>query len=130
MTRGTDAIAAERERQIVEEGYTVEGDRNQGDLLARAGVEYANVAVSVLRSGPGAAQFDPPLRWNWPWSNEFWKPTGDPVRDLIKAGALIAAAIDSLTEYDVCTCPSGDGSLRWPCPQHPPTNQTNGDRDV
>ena len=20
-----------------------------------------------------------------------------------------------------CTCPSGDGSLRWPCPQHPPT---------
>lgn len=21
---------------------------------------------------------------------------------------------------EVCTCPSGDGSLRWPCPQHPP----------
>lgn len=20
-----------------------------------------------------------------------------------------------------CTCPSGDGSLRWPCPIHPPT---------
>ena len=19
-----------------------------------------------------------------------------------------------------CTCPSGDGSLRWPCPDHPP----------
>lgn len=19
----------------------------------------------------------------------------------------------------VCSCPSGDGSLRWPCPQHP-----------
>lgn len=19
-----------------------------------------------------------------------------------------------------CTCPSGDGSLRWPCPVHPP----------
>lgn len=19
-----------------------------------------------------------------------------------------------------CTCPSGDGSLRWPCPKHPP----------
>lgn len=19
-----------------------------------------------------------------------------------------------------CTCPSGDGSLRWPCPEHPP----------
>jgi hypothetical protein len=22
-----------------------------------------------------------------------------------------------------CTCPSGDGSLRWPCPAHPPTPQ-------
>ncbi|OQS36116.1 ead/Ea22-like family protein [Chromobacterium haemolyticum] len=20
-----------------------------------------------------------------------------------------------------CTCPSGDGSLRWPCPRHPPS---------
>lgn len=23
--------------------------------------------------------------------------------------------------YLECTCPSGDGSLRWPCPVHPPT---------
>ena len=22
-----------------------------------------------------------------------------------------------------CTCPSGDGSLRWPCPAHPPTQE-------
>lgn len=21
---------------------------------------------------------------------------------------------------EACTCPSGDGSLRWPCPKHPP----------
>lgn len=21
-----------------------------------------------------------------------------------------------------CTCPSGDGSLRWPCPVHPPAS--------
>lgn len=25
-----------------------------------------------------------------------------------------------------CTCPSGDGSLRWPCPQHPPTTEPGG----
>lgn len=24
------------------------------------------------------------------------------------------------TIKDNCTCPSGDGSLRWPCPKHPP----------
>lgn len=98
MTEGTDMIAAERGRQITDEGYSPENDRHQGDLLARAGVEYANVAVAVLRNGPEAANFDPPLRWNWPWSNDFWKPSGDPIRDLTKAGALIAAAIDSLID--------------------------------
>lgn len=97
-SRGVQLIATERSRQVTNEGHTAEGDRHQGDLLARAGVEYANVAVSVLRSGPDAAHFDPPLRWNWPWSNEFWKPSEDPIRDLTKAGALIAAAIDSLIE--------------------------------
>ncbi|MCK2024595.1 hypothetical protein KZC52_16830 [Microbacterium sp. kSW2-24] len=97
-SRGVDLIAQERTRQIADEGHTPEGDRHQGDLLARAGVEYANVAVAVLRGGPEAAHFDPPLRWNWPWSNEFWKPSEDPIRDLTKAGALIAAAIDSLID--------------------------------
>lgn len=24
-----------------------------------------------------------------------------------------------------CTCPSGDGSLRWPCPAHPPESAEN-----
>jgi hypothetical protein len=23
----------------------------------------------------------------------------------------------------LCTCPSGDGSLRWPCPSHPPEKE-------
>ncbi|MGH3703011.1 MAG: hypothetical protein ACRDT9_00140 [Agromyces sp.] len=63
---------------------------------ASAGIEYARVAADEILSGPEAAKFDPPLRWGWPWADEFWKPTGDPVRDLTKAGALIAAALDSL----------------------------------
>ena len=25
----------------------------------------------------------------------------------------------------ICTCPSGDGSLRWPCDVHPPAAQTS-----
>ncbi len=29
-------------------------------------------------------------------------------------------AIDAYVEPVACTCPSGDGSLRWPCPTHPP----------
>jgi hypothetical protein len=33
----------------------------------------------------------------WPWSKHWWKPTpNDRVRELVKAGALIAAEIDRL----------------------------------
>jgi hypothetical protein len=32
--------------------------------------------------------------------------------------ALSAPQPTELTQ--VCTCPSGDGSLLWPCPTHPP----------
>ncbi|WP_447906694.1 hypothetical protein ACFZNV_07145 [Pseudomonas aeruginosa] len=31
-----------------------------------------------------------------------------------------------MTESKICTCPSGDGSLRWPCPAHP-ADQAGGD---
>ncbi|MHC8268963.1 hypothetical protein ACYA56_24880, partial [Klebsiella pneumoniae] len=37
-------------------------------------------------------------------------------RDSAVVRALRAAM---LPENPVCTCPSGDGSLRWPCPVHP-----------
>lgn len=30
-----------------------------------------------------------------------------------------------LFEAKTCTCPSGDGSLRWPCPVHPPEDPNN-----
>ena len=32
----------------------------------------------------------------WPWEPADWKPDNDPVRNLVKAGALIAAEIDRL----------------------------------
>ncbi|HBO1538481.1 TPA: hypothetical protein L4S95_004796 [Pseudomonas aeruginosa] len=34
-----------------------------------------------------------------------------------------------MTESKICTCPSGDGSLRWPCPAHP-AEQAGGDERV
>jgi hypothetical protein len=85
---GADLIAAERRRQIEAEGYTAEHDAGQGEAIAYAGIAYAIAAVN--ESGPSYAAGD----W-WPWSGEAWKPTGDRVRDLTKAGALIAAAIDA-----------------------------------
>jgi hypothetical protein len=37
-----------------------------------------------------------PLLQDWPWDERWWKPSNDPIRDLVKAGALIAAEIDRL----------------------------------
>lgn len=97
MTHGTDLIAAERDRQISEEGYTAEHDRDHAYALTYAARVYtaqATVNIAEGTSDPmphGWARFE-----GWPWAARYWKPTGDPIRDLTKAGALIAAAIDSL----------------------------------
>ncbi|WP_225548169.1 hypothetical protein [Chromobacterium violaceum] len=40
--------------------------------------------------------------------------------DAIPTAAEFDAAIDAAMAPPTCTCPSGDGSLRWPCPRHPP----------
>ena len=48
------------------------------------------------------------------------------VRDVVREAAARADAVP------VCTCPSGDGSLRHPCPQHPPAEPetTAADNDL
>ncbi len=79
---GVGLIAAERRRQVEAEGYTAEHDAGHATELAMAAACYA---IPTL-SGRGL----------WPWAPDYWKPTpGDRVRELVKAGALIAAAIDA-----------------------------------
>ena len=90
-TGGAQLIAAERERQVAEEGYTVEHDAGHASDLACAAKCYVEEARYQIGDGCEGAQ-----QGDWPWEDRFWKPTGDPVRDLTKAGALIAAAIDSI----------------------------------
>ena len=82
---GTELIAAERERQISDEGWTPEhDDQHTEGQLAKAAACYA-----VQAAGGAVTKYD------WPWEGKWWKP-GDPVRGLVKAGALIAAEIDRL----------------------------------
>lgn len=87
---GVDLIAAERRRQVEVEGYTAEHDDGHESALARAAACYAMpIRTALLPHEYGAPSA-------WPWTREFWKPTpGDRVRELVKAGALIAAAIDA-----------------------------------
>jgi hypothetical protein len=76
------AVLAERRRQKEVEGWTDEHDDREhapGEL-AEAGACYALRAATTSPYPPDA----------WPWSREWWKPTGFR-RDLVKAAALILA---------------------------------------
>ena len=87
---GADLIAAERNRQIEREGWTPEHDDAHGNSeLALAAVAYAMPSWEDSRSD-----------W-WPWESQWWRPTPyDRVRELVKAGALIAAEIDRIRRAD------------------------------
>jgi hypothetical protein len=95
---GVELIAAERQRQIEVEGWTPEhDDRHDGQEIATAAAAY--LLEGVARQGhwanhPHHEAGNPPRLW--PWHSGWWKPSPDPIRNLEKAGALIAAEIDRL----------------------------------
>lgn len=90
---GVQVILSERIRQMEVEGWTPEHDEQHADgSLAKAAACYA-VAEELREAGR------PRLPGFWPmsWDEEWFKPTPDDrIRELAKAGALIAAEIDRL----------------------------------
>ena len=93
--KGTQLIAAERTRQTQLKGWSDEHDMQHclGEL-SLAALCYARVANALVRWGPEKVNFDVPD--DWPWAEKFWKPSPEPVRNLVKAGALLAAEIDRI----------------------------------
>lgn len=120
---GAALIAAERLRQITGEGWTAShDDHHDSGQLARAGACYALHAsgvrqLSTRRVGHG---------WPWPWTGADFKP-GDPVRTLVKAGALIAAEIDRLLREERRTC-GEDSTMTSVIPAVPDAAYTDADR--
>jgi hypothetical protein len=108
---GVDLIAAERQRQIDAEGWKPEHDaiHKAGELADAAACLAATEPIFVRRE-----QCDQNRRYSigttfvtpWPyetvgvpgqtWSAPWRRPTADRLRELVKAGALIAAEIDRL----------------------------------
>lgn len=82
------AVWKERMRQISTEGFSRERDDGyvQGELASAA-------ACYVL---PKSKRRDVFVLSHWPWSAKWWKPSTDPRRNLVKAGALILAEIERL----------------------------------
>lgn len=100
---GVRLIAAERQRQQSAEGWTPEHDdtHDKGEMAAAAAC-YLTGDRNDRMIHPHDAMGDdrgartwprPPENWPWDWS--WWKPK-DRLRNLVRAGALIAAEIDRL----------------------------------
>jgi hypothetical protein len=91
---GIEIIQQERERQISKEGWTPEhDDQHTAGELAQAASCYALAAAYDAEGWDPRRVIDV---HSWPWAYEWWKPGGGPIRNLAKAGALIAAEIDRL----------------------------------
>jgi len=90
---GITLIAQERKRQIeVERFDSVHDDHQVNDQLAIAGAVYAIPAHKRTFPHDGTA-----VPYDWPWPKSWWKPTpSNRIKELTKAGALIAAEIDRL----------------------------------
>ena len=87
---GVDVIIRERKRQITVEKYTTEHDDQHSDG------SIAQVA-SIYAMPTDKRDMWNKIPNNWPWENEFWKPTPkDRIKELTKAGALIVAEIERL----------------------------------
>jgi hypothetical protein len=93
-TDGVARIEEERRRQIEEEGFSLKHDleRNAHGECARAAACYAlpmEIRSSFFSLGMGHLL--------WPWATKRFKPIPkDRIRELEKAGALVAAEIDRL----------------------------------
>lgn len=102
---GANLILAERVRQVTCEGFQSSHDDKhvEGELMEAAICYAVHAAQQVLVSTPG-------LGVNcWPWSAEWWNPASDPIRNLVKAGALLAAEIDRLKRLELTSGDSRQG---------------------
>lgn len=95
-----EEIAEERLAQFNREGYDLaHDDQYHRGELQRAAAWYALSSIDH-QIGPDAANFAEVINepfithpdYGWPWDPIYWKPTTER-RDLVKAGALIIAAI-------------------------------------
>lgn len=105
MKTGIELITEERARQVEKEGWkATHDDKHKMAELATAAICYIRNAMAWIRLketddlGPelisNYKKYSPKVSY-WPWASKWWKPKNE-VRDLIKAGALIAAEIDRL----------------------------------
>lgn len=86
---GIELIEQERKRQIEVEGYDVKHDFSEPlNSIVAAAVSYAMCDIDMKEAEA----------W-WQWDFKYWKPK-DRRRNLVRAGALIAAALDKMQDHE------------------------------
>lgn len=92
-----DEIAAERQRQITEEGWTPDHDdmHDDGDMAAAASCYAIGASSPACHKEAVCLSEQGDCPQEWPWAESWWKPKS-PRRDLIRAAALIVAEIERL----------------------------------
>jgi hypothetical protein len=92
---GISLIAEERHRQITVKRWSPEHDEaHDNGEIAMAAQAYIDGARKASHGIEMPYMMSPPAAWPWDWT--WWKPSKRPIRNLVKAGALIAAEIDRL----------------------------------
>lgn len=125
---GIGLIAQERQRQISQENWTSEHD----DEHSPGTLELAAACYALHPNHRGSKSVPHHHEWSgnarymddshlipcggqvevpdlWPWDGCWWKPSSR-VRDLMKSGALIAAAIDQELRKGSIAQPTGGGT--------------------
>lgn len=123
---GVQLISEERHRQLAVEDFPAEWDdkHHQSSELTDAAICYATVAADQVAIARAMTKMElHPTRvvklqataWSAEqfksaegddlWRLGDWKPSDDPIRNLVKAGALIAAEIDRLQRLKSNTKP-------------------------
>jgi hypothetical protein len=88
---GVELIAEERQRQIDKEGWTAQHDaEHKYGELAIAAACYAVYNTDANVNNPNTRSPN-----GWPWNDNSFKPA-DLIKNLVRAGALIAAEIDNI----------------------------------
>ena len=86
FSMGVEAIRKERSRQVSKEGFDAKHDMDHKPE------DFARAAIAYLYSSIGE---DEKAQEEWPFDKDFFKPKDD-VRDIERAGALVAAGLDML----------------------------------
>ena len=109
---GAELITAERERQITKEGWTAEHDDEHavGELALLAALYATPILLHIVNIYEDSVTWNDPYGWTG-WDEEWDKrkrsvmnniipnhslSRKERIRNLVKAGALIAAEIDRL----------------------------------